>query len=261
MKNITVKPLAALAFSATLAALTFSVSSAIAQQPDASSGPIEISDDGSVVDAPVPATRPKKSGGAPQVGRSAAQKYMGPHNAPQGPDSAQAASSRGVGNQIGQDDHYLAIHFGGFISDKAYNWGNRDRENDIGDATIGLTYRIGEWRNSMDLAVRVDYQGYGLAGGGAPSKLSFMPLITFPDASSRFPLYFGVGIGLGIFTHNVNSESALSLDYQLLAGARFFEVFNNMGFFVEAGIKNHVLLLSDGQFNGTFIAAGPVFTF
>ena len=261
MKFITSSPLRLAASVAALtAALTFSASGARAQQPDSSDGPIEMSDDGASVDAPAPSRSPKRSTGTPRVGRSAAQKYMGPHNAPS-ESSQESTSSRSVGNQIGQDDHYLAVHFGGFISDKAYNWGNRDRENDVGDATIGVTYRVGEWRNSMDLAVRVDYTGYGLAGGGAPSKLSFLPLITFPDASSRFPLYFGVGLGLGVFTHNVNSESALSLDYQLVAGARFFEVFNNMGFFLEAGIKNHVLILSDGQFNGTFIAAGPVFTF
>jgi hypothetical protein len=252
-------------FATLIAGLTSGVlllsSFAQAQSPEPSAGPIEISDDGSAVDAPAePAPRAQKRGGAPVVGRRAAQKYMGPHNAPQ-EDGTERASSGPIGSQLGQDDHYLAIHFGGFISDNAYNWGNRSRESDIGDATIGLTYRVGEWRNSMDLAVRIDYSGYGLAGGGSPSKLSFLPVITFPDASSRFPLYFGVGLGLGVFTHNVNDESALSVDYQLLLGARFFEVFQNTGFFIEAGIKNHFLILSDGQFNGTFVAAGPVFTF
>lgn len=261
MKYITAKPLVAFALTATFAtALTLGAAGAHAQQPDSSDGPIEISDEGSAIDAPAPAPRaPKRSStGTPRVGRSAAQKYMGSHNAPQ---ETESSDSRPVGNQIGQDDHYLAIHIGGFISDKAYNWGNYSRENDVGDANIGVTYRVGEWANAMDLAIRMEYTGYGLAGGGAPSKLSFLPVITFPDASSRFPLYFGVGLGLGVFTHNVNSESALSVDYQLLAGARFFEVFHNTGFFLEAGIKNHFLILSDGQFNGTFIAAGPVFTF
>lgn len=242
------------AFSGTLLASPL----AGAQSPDASDGPIEMSDDGSAVD--VPAARPvqKRTSGTPEVGRKAAQKYMGPHNAPQ----ADSRSSGGGGiTQLGPDDHYLAIHFGGYVSDNGYRWGNYDKETNVGDGTIGLTYRIGEWKNSMDLAMRVDYSGYSLKGGGAPTKISFLPVITFPDAASRFPLYFGIGLGLGIFTHNVNSESALSVDYQLLLGARFFEVFGNMGFFVEAGMKNHFLILSDGQFNGTFVAAGPVFTF
>lgn len=251
MKNIT-------ASAALLLALIFSSNLALAQSPDASDGPIEMSDDSSAVVVP---SRARKNVTTPPpntpVGRKAAQKYMGSHNSPENSEER----SRETGSQLGQDDHYLAIHLGGFISDKAYNWGAFDNETDVGDATVGLTYRVGEWRNSMDLAVRVDYQGYGLKGGGSPSKISFLPVITFPDSSSRFPLYFGIGIGLGIFTHNVHDESALSIDYQIVGGARFFEVIGNTGFFIEAGLKNHFMILSDGQFNGTFVAAGPVFTF
>ena len=56
-------------------------------------------------------------------------------------------------------------------------------------------------------------------------------------------------------------ESSLSLDYQLIAGARIFDVFENTGFLIETGMKNHVHLLSDGQFNGVFLTVGSVFTF
>jgi hypothetical protein len=83
----------------------------------------------------------------------------------------------------------------------------------------------------------------------------------FPDASSKFPLYFGGGIGPGIFLNQIPDESSVSLDYQLFAGVRFFDVFRNTGFFVEAGLKDHFLLTSDGQFNGTYAALGLVFTF
>jgi hypothetical protein len=51
------------------------------------------------------------------------------------------------------------------------------------------------------------------------------------------------------------------LDYQLIAGARFFDVFENAGFFIESGLKNHLQLWDQGQFNGTFLSAGAVFTF
>jgi hypothetical protein len=119
---------------------------------------------------------------------------------------------------------------------------------------------MGEWQHSMDFALRLDYSAFGLDDGTA-GKLSFLPMITFPDASSRFPLYLGGGIGVGIFTKQIDKESALSLDYELVLGARFFEVFANTGFFVEAGVKNSLFLLTDGQFNGTFVAVGPVFTF
>ncbi|HWU44297.1 MAG TPA: hypothetical protein VN132_12690, partial [Bdellovibrio sp.] len=147
-----------------------------------------------------------------------------------------------------------------YVSSQSYDWGKQGQQNGVGGNGLDLTYRMGEWYKSMDLNLRVGYNEYDVGGEDA-SKLSFMPMITFPDASSRFPLYFGAGVGLGIFLKQANGKSPLSLDYQLVAGARFFDVVENTGFFIEAGLKNHLLITSSGQLNGTFLAGGLVFTF
>lgn len=160
----------------------------------------------------------------------------------------------------GSRDHYLALHLGSFVDDQAYQWGQSSRQDNIGNLSTGVTYRIGEWVNSMDLLFRADFSSYKLKQG-TPVKMSLMPAIVFPDANSRFPLYFGAGAGLGIYFKQIESESSLSLDYQLIAGARFFDVFENTGFLIETGLKNHFHLLSDGQFNGVFVTLGTVFTF
>lgn len=192
----------------------------------------------------------------PVVGRKAAQKYMGvkPDNAP---ESGRGPASTGGG---GSTAHYLALHIGTYVGDNAYHWGSAASAKDVGKWNAGVTYRMGEWVNSMDLCLRIDYSTFSLPGGNA-SKLSLLPVVLFPDANSRFPLYFGGGLGAGVMTKQLEKESQIALDYQLLLGARFFDVVQTTGFFIEAGIKNHVHLLSDGQFNGTFISAGTVFTF
>lgn len=184
----------------------------------------------------------------PVVGRDAAARYF------QKREVSQASGAGSAG------DHFLAIHYGRYMSSQSYDWSPAGTEEDVGSNQFGVTYRVGEWVNSMDLNLRLDYNEYDL-GGMNPSKLSFMPLITFPDANSRFPLYFGAGVGLGVFFKQIDGKSALSLDYQLVAGARFFNVFENTGFFVEAGLKNHLHILSSGQLNGTFLSGGLVFTF
>jgi hypothetical protein len=74
-------------------------------------------------------------------------------------------------------------------------------------------------------------------------------------------LYFGAGAGLGIFVKQLPSESQLALDYQLIGGARFLDVFDNVGIIVEAGLKNHLMLDFSGQYNGVFVNAGAVFAF
>ncbi len=229
----------------TVTTLGLGAGTAFAQSiDDSKGGAVEVTDE---------SVQPKPGA---RVGRKAAEKYMSPSPAP-----ATTEATRSTAAELNPNDHYLALHFGGFVSDTAYKWGVRDQQDGAGQSTIGVTYRVGEWRNSMDLGVRIDYNSYSLDTGKA-NKLSFMPVVSFPDASSRFPLYFGAGVGLGIFTTQLSGESALALDYTLMLGARFFDIADtNAGFIVEAGMKNHLFLASDGQFNGTFVAVGPVFTF
>jgi hypothetical protein len=199
-------------------------------------------------------TQPEPSNGRPpKVGRKAAEKYLSPSPDQGNPQTESRHDS-------GDAPHFLAVHIGTYVSDTAYRWGSPDVQNNVGKWTFGLSYKVGEWVNSMDLLMRVDLSSYTLNEGSA-TKISFLPLITFPDVTSRFPLYFGVGAGLGVFAVQFGGKSPLSLDYQVVAGARFFDVFKNTGFFVEAGLKNHFMLLSDGQFNGTFVSVGSVFLF
>ncbi|WP_413584905.1 hypothetical protein [Bdellovibrio sp. HCB274] len=191
----------------------------------------------------------------PVVGRDAAAKYFQKDTQ----DDTTYVGGETSGNR-GPSDHYLALHYGRYMASQSYDWGKNGQEDDVGKNSFGVTYRVGEWYNSMDLVLRMEYNDYEV-GGENPSKISFLPVIMFPDASSRFPLYFGAGAGLGIFMKQTNSKSMLTLDYQLLAGARFFNVFESTGFFIEAGLRNSLFLLSSGQLNGTFLAAGLVFTF
>jgi hypothetical protein len=190
-----------------------------------------------------------------KVGRKAAEKYMGPKQAETSVEPAQQRTRQASGPDA---------HFGFFFSDNAYKWGPQDSQTNVGKWNFGVTYRMGEWVNSADLGVRIDVSSYDLqdvSGTTTATKISFLPVLMFPDASSKFPLYFGAGAGLGVFMKQLANESALSLDYQLFGGVRFFDVIKNTGFFVEGGLKNHFLILSDGQYNGTFFSLGTVFSF
>lgn len=187
----------------------------------------------------------------PPAGKERAQEYFQDRQRPAQPARASAHE--------GATPRYLAIHAGTFFTSQAYKWGDGDQD-DIGKLNAGVTYRLGEWVNSMDLLLRIDYTTFGLDEGNA-RKFTPGLIITFPDANSRFPLYFGGGLGAGIFLKNINDESAVSLDYSLIAGARFLDVIENVGFMVETGLKNHLHLFSDGQFNGVYINVGTVFAF
>jgi len=183
----------------------------------------------------------------PEVGRRAADKYM---------DAKPTAN----GERPGPRDHYMTLHFGTFISSKSYEWGDKGGQKDPGRANFGVTYRIGEWVNTFDLMLRADFMMFELPQGD-PFKMAVVPLFIFPDSASRFPIYFGAGAGPGVFFNQVSGSSRVSFDYQLVAGLRFFGLYKTSGFNIETGLKNHLHLTSDGQFNGLYLTMGGVFAF
>lgn len=187
---------------------------------------------------------------APRVGRDAAAKYFG--NPP--PDQ-----EREVAQSYSGGDRLLALQIGGFIKSAAYEWGGGGKKEKVGKASYGVTYLFDQWAG-IDVNIRGDFNEYKI-GDERAIKFSIMPLWTVPMAESNFPLYFGLGTGLGVYFKQIEDESNISFDYQLVAGLRLRDVLESVGFVVEFGLKNHLHLLSDGQFNGTALTVGTVFSF
>ncbi len=193
---------------------------------------------------------------APKVGKAVAAKYF-----QKNPDE-QSKNSRNVATEeagLGSEERYLAFGISSFTKSEAFNWGNTNKEDGIGKLGLDMTYRLSQ-SNNVDYALRVSYTEYQPLNQKA-NKMSFMYAVTLPDAGSKFPLYFGAAAGPGVFFTQLSNESSVTLDYQLYLGLRIFRLFDNTGFYIEGGMKNHLQLTSDGQFNGTYIAAGAVFTF
>lgn len=190
------------------------------------------------------------------VGEGAARQYF--------IERKERATSMGASRQPssigGGGPRYLAVQAGTFISDKQYRWGKKERNEDVGEMILNLSYRMGQWKNSMDLLLRAEFMTYDI-DSETPRKLSLMPVVTFPDVEGNFPLYFGAGVGVGVFLDQVASESDLSLDYQVIAGVRFLDLWENGGLVAETGIKGHVHLVSSGQFNGVFLTVGGAWNF
>lgn len=184
---------------------------------------------------------------APKVGRRAAAKYF-------------EKDAEVLRSPAQSSENILMLHLGRYVNSQAYQWKDNGKQEDVAKATYGVTYLFDQW-NSLDVNIRADFSEFLLSHNSRAVKLSLMPVWTFPRAETRFPLYFGFGAGLGIFFQQVENESNLSLDYQLMMGARFMDILESVGFFIEFGLKNHLHILSDGQLNGTALNAGAIFTF
>lgn len=198
----------------------------------------------------------------PLVGRKAAAKYFQNHGSQldQGESSSDNSRNPSSVESLANDERYLAFGLSRFTNSDSYEWGRSGKETDIAKFGIDLTYRISQYNNLLDQAVRVSYNEYEPITKKA-TKMSFMYALTLPDAGSKFPLYFGFAAGPGIFFKQLEDESSLSLDYQLFLGLRLFNIFDSTGFYIESGLRNHLHITSDGQLNGTYFGAGAVFTF
>ena len=74
--------------------------------------------------------------------------------------------------------------------------------------------------DSSDLLIRVDFASYDLNQGHS-TKMSFLPMVTFPDAKACFHYILVLVLDhWGVFKQ-IEGESSLALDYQLVAGGRF----------------------------------------
>jgi hypothetical protein len=194
----------------------------------------------------------------PATGKAAAAEYFKKRK-PAAKKTDDEGSREPASEGGGSKARYLAIHVGAFVDDQAYKWGHGDQSK-VGDFNLGVTYRVGEWVNSADFVMRVEYTNYSLDEGAA-RKLGVIAMITFPDANSKFPLYFGAGVGPGFFIKQIHGQSVMSVDYEVVAGARFLNVFDNLGFFAEFGLKNDIHIFSEGQYNGLFVGGGTVWMF
>ena len=185
----------------------------------------------------------------PRVGRAAASKYF----------KSSAPQTRAAATRSEDFSNALWIHLGKAMNSTSYSWEKQGKEEGVATNSFGVSYVFDELA-ALDLVFRADVNEYALSESKA-SKLSLMPVVSFPRVETRFPLYFGLGAGLGVYFQQLASKSQIALDYQLFAGVRFLDLSPGVGVFLEYGLKNHVHLLSEGQLNGSYLSLGPYFTF
>lgn len=72
------------------------------------------------------------------------------------------------------------------------------------------------------------------------TEISFelTPLLTFPEIQTSFPMYFGLGFGLGFYPfYIVQKKPSFSLHSPFLIGFRFFELYSNLGAGAELDLR------------------------
>lgn len=204
----------------------------------------------------------------PVVGRKAAQKYF------------QSDKKRKTQRFMSfSGTRYFNIHYGRFTESTTYSWGepSTNENEQVGTHQLGVTYLLGSWADAMDLSLRLDFMKFDFGPQKntkenkesdkdqqvktRPLKMAILTFFSFPRFETGFPVYLGFAVGPGVFYKQLDGYSSLTLDYQAVLGVRLINVWRGMGLFVETGVKNHVHVLTKGQFDSLFLSAGTSFTF
>ncbi len=145
----------------------------------------------------------------------------------------------------------LSLALGGLVQTKSYGWADES---------------MGGWSGELAYQSQTEYfrTGYALDfqkfvdDEQELSKLAFLFSVSFPRRLT-FPVYIGASVGPGYFLKQKRDESELTLDYKGYMGLRLSQ--NNNLFFLEGGVKNHLNVLTDGQFIGWFVSSGVAYRF
>jgi hypothetical protein len=175
-------------------------------------------------------------------------KYFSPEAKP-APSSRQTAS-RSV--EPIERERLIGLTFGSLVQSESYNW----TTGDVGGWSLEASYMNAE-EGYLAQGYHLEMQKFS-ADNQELTKLSFLFSLTFPRRLS-FPVYLGVAVGPGFFMQQQEGESEFTIDYKAYLGLRLNQ--NHGQYFVQAGVKNHLHVLSDGQFIGWFVSSGVAYKF
>ncbi len=185
---------------------------------------------------------------AVEVGKDAAMKYF-TGKPSRSPDTS---SNISVSPPPSADyDSLLSVALGGLIQTQSYGWSEQSVEG---------------WNVEAAYQTQSDYflTGYALDfqkfvnEGEELSKIAFLFSMSFPRRQT-FPVYIGVSAGPGFFFKQKKDESQFSFDYKAYMGMRLSQSYSL--FFLEGGVKNHLHILTDGQFIGWYMSSGVAYRF
>lgn len=184
------------------------------------------------------------------TGKAAALKYF-QHKKKKSSAAAQV-SSRAAVREPGAHQ-MLTLAVGSLLNGKSYHW---IEDDDFGGWTAEASYvdaASGTFANGFHLELQNFVQG-----DEKLSKISALVSFIFPRRLS-FPVYIAVAAGPGYFVKQRKNESEFSIDYKSYIGFRLDD--DHSQYFLQSGVKNHIHMLSDGQFIGWFVSSGVAYKF
>jgi len=120
-----------------------------------------------------------------------------------------------------------------------YRISSKKQFNPISSVFLSFTQDIKKFENIGDLQLRASLMASELESDKEIS-LELTSLFTFPEIETRFPVYFGLGLGFGFYPfYIIEKKPSFSFHSPFLLGLRFFELYSNLGAGAELDLRIH----------------------
>ena len=109
----------------------------------------------------------------------------------------------------------------------------------VSSAFLAFTQNVREIKELGDVQLRASLLAAQLEEGKEAS-LELSALLTFPEIRSQFPIFFGMGFGLGFYPFYILEDIPFfSFHIPFLFGIRLFEIYHNLGAGAELNLRIH----------------------
>ena len=117
----------------------------------------------------------------------------------------------------------------------------------VSSGFLSFTQNVREIKDLGDVQLRASLLASQLEEGKEVS-LELSALLTFPEIRSQFPIFFGMGFGLGFYPFYILEDiPSFSFHSPFLLGIRLFEIYHNLGVGAELNLRIH-FPMSERQF-------------
>ena len=104
---------------------------------------------------------------------------------------------------------------------------------------FAFSQNVKEIKNLGDLGLKVSLFSSRMQKKQA-TLLELMPFISIPEIQTAFPIYVGMGFGLGFNPDLlIKEKSFFSFNGQFFLGLRFLKIYHNLGFSTEVNLRIH----------------------
>ena len=148
-----------------------------------------------------------------------------------------------------------------YVGSSVYSAAKGFKGDPFASVILGFRQQFKEVMGIGDFSLKTEIQSLKLKTGRA-TQINVTPVFSLPGAGSGFPVYVGLGGGIGFYPYFIlDSKPSLSVNLQLFTGLRLLNLYENLGVNGELALHAHIPFREERLYMETITSLGLIFSF